>query len=533
MRIGFLQAGLPRASLFATTIGMAFMFFSGGAKASFLDDGAELTKAISLLRPVLGTSARILKIEIDAKTVVVEAQDPRNRAHVDRWRCGDGLLGLLPMRVSGPEPVDLALLDPDLEANLFDLDAIDFSAAMELEKNAIAKARLEGAAHVTHMEIARHVTILPNPKARDVIWTLSVASDRDHAEIFADAKGSIIGSDLSGTQRAKSLDLLKEPELVRDAAAAFREALGSGPVLTAIGIEVKAVSFATNIRDKAFGNILGGLPANASFTWSLDGLARRIGSVDISAQMGTAAPAAFAIDDVDWTVLTRLEANALAKLALPKARIMRLRVEKSSEGPGGPVLAWTIEIASDDNELTSVIADLKGAVVRVVLPARLRPKTVWLEPAALAGALSRIARVFGERTSIASLTADERGCRVTIDDPANGGKPATFEFASDSVTRAAISFSLDAMGPRFAVADLAPLTQEKLAALETAALTKLGESRHVYLESVRIGSHPFVPQAGAKAVEIRVRDVAQDSVRANYAWMVFDFDGRVLDSVTY
>jgi hypothetical protein len=30
--------------------------------------------------------------------------------------------------VFGPEPVELQLLDPDLEANLFDLDAVAFSA---------------------------------------------------------------------------------------------------------------------------------------------------------------------------------------------------------------------------------------------------------------------------------------------------------------------------------------------------------------------------------------------------------------------
>jgi hypothetical protein len=101
------------------------------------------------------------------------------------------------------------------------------------------------------------------------------------------------------------------------------------------------------------------------------------------------------------------------------------------------------------------------------------------------------------------------------------------------VTRAAISFSLDAMGPRFAVSDIAFLTQEKLASLEAQALRKLGERRQVYLESIRIGAHPFVPQAGAQAIEIRVRDTAVDSASANYAWIVFDFEGRALDSSTF
>jgi hypothetical protein len=72
------------------------------------------------------------------------------------------------------------------------------------------------------------------------------------------------------------------------------------------------------------------------------------------------------------------------------------------------------------------------------------------------------------------------------------------------------------LGPRFAVADLAGLNEQRLAALEADALKKLGGARQAYLKSVTIGAHPFVRQAGAHAIEVRVRDVPEDSVRANY-----------------
>jgi hypothetical protein len=42
-----------------------------------------------------------------------------------------------------------------------------------------------------------------------------------------------------------------------------------------------------------------------------------------------------------------------------------------------------------------------------------------------------------------------------------------------------------------------------------------------------------VRQAGAHAIEVRVRDIPEDSVRANYAWIVYDFSGRLLDSSTF
>jgi hypothetical protein len=128
---------------------------------------------------------------------------------------------------------------------------------------------------------------------------------------------------------------------------------------------------------------------------------------------------------------------------------------------------------------------------------------------------------------------DDRRGRITVNDPSNGGRASTFEFSADSVTRAGISFALESMGPRFSVADISALNEQKVAALEAEALKRLAAGRTAYLESVSIGAHPFVHQAGAHAIEVRVRDLAKDSAQAQYAWIVFDFNGRVLDFVTF
>jgi hypothetical protein len=514
-------------------VGVTFMVACGSAVASFVDNETELGQAIPALRFAIGNHPRVLKIEVDPNVVTIEAQDPHNLKHVNRWRCVNRVLGFIPVRwVTGPEAVDLQLLDPDLEANLFDLDAVAFSATSKLERAAIERAHMEDAAVITHMEIARQTFILPRPTSGDIRWTLDITSGREHAEVFANAQGVIIGADLSGTQRAKSLNLFMEPELMVDAAAAFRAALGTEPILTAVGIDAKMVSFSTNIRDTTFGKLISGLPATSSFTWSLDGLIQRLGKIDINAQMGTLGPAPFSVDDVDWTILNKLEADSLAKVAIPQAHITRLGVEKSSAGPGGPVLTWTVEVTDPGGEVTSVVADTKGAIARVVLPESRRPKIVWLDPAALAGAISRIGAIFGPNARIASIVADDRGGRITVDDPANGGQPSTFDLSADGVTHAGITFSLASAGPRFGVADLASLTEQKIAKLEAEALKKLGEGKTVYLESVSIGPHPLVRRAGARAIEVRVRDVPEDSVRAAYGWIVYDFDGRVLDFVT-
>jgi hypothetical protein len=265
----------------------------------------------------------------------------------------------------------------------------------------------------------------------------------------------------------------------------------------------------------------------------LNGLQQRLGTIDVSAQMGTPAPTSFSVNDVDWSVVGRLETDAMAKLAIPRASVKHIELSPSTDQPGQPVLNWSIEIAEPSGDVTTVVADKSGAIARVELPESRRPKIDWLDPAALAGAISRVGAIFGQNAKIASIVADDRRGRITIDDPAHGGQAATFDFTSDGVSRAGISFSLDSMGPRFGVADLAALNQQKLTALQADAFKRLSGNRTAYLESVTIGAHPFVRQAGAHAIEVRLRDVAEDSAKAEYAWIVYDFSGRVLDFVTF
>jgi hypothetical protein len=512
--------------------GLTLLFAGGSAEASFLDDNADFGGAIAAFRTAIGDHPRVLKIEVEADGVAVEAQDPRNRNHVDRWRYGTvSYLGFFPVkRLSGPQAVAPQLINPDLEANLFDLDAVDFSVAPKLIRDAVTRARLQDAATVTRMAIERRTFILPKPSSGDVRWTVRVDSGREHAEVYADARGAIVGADLSATQRAKTLNLLDEPGLAADAAATFRASVDAGKVLTAVSIDAKTVSFSTNMRDQSMARLGVGMPATASYTWDLNGLQQRLGAIDVNAQMGRSGPAPFGVDDVSWTILAQLEQNALARAALPRARVTRLRVEMSSEQPGGPALTWTVELTEPGGEVTSVVSDPKGAIQRVVLAPSRRPKPKWLDAATIAGAIARIAPTFGRDTKIASIALDDRGGRITLDDPSQGGRAATFDVSPDTFTRAAISFSFDAMGPRFAVGEIASLDAQKVAALQAEAMKRLGAQRTAWLDSVRIGAHPIVGRAGAHAIEVRLRDQAEDSAQAHYAWIVFDFDGRVLDS---
>src|SRR6202167_5589852 len=190
-------------------VGLTFMVVCGTAEAGLLDDDNALDQTIQALRSSIGAHPRILRVEVTPNFVTIEAQDPNNHNHVNRWQCADRVLGFIPMHwVTGPQPVDLgSLLNPDVEANLFDLDAVAFSATKKLTKAAIERAHLQDPGVITRMEIERQTYILPKPSSGDVRWTLHIASGRETADVVANAGGDIIGADLSNTQRAKTLNL--------------------------------------------------------------------------------------------------------------------------------------------------------------------------------------------------------------------------------------------------------------------------------------------------------------------------------------
>ncbi len=518
----------------AAAAGVALLAVCGSAAANFLDDNGQFAFAVGVLRSAVGPHARVLTITADPDGVAIDAQDPRNHDHIDRWRYGqDTVLHAIPVkRLSGPQPADPTLINPDLEANMFDLNAIDFAAAPMLLAAAVARAQLQDAAAITRIEIARRIFLLPNPGSGDVRWTVAVSSGRERAEIYADARGNIIGADVSGTLRAENLDLFKTPDLVAQGAAAFRDIIAAAPVLTRVGIEKKTMSFGTTMRDQTLGKMMVGMAATSVFTWDLNGLQQRLGAIDVGVAMGTTSPTPFSVGDVKWAIAGKLEQDALAKVAIPRAAVTRIEVKKLTDRPGSAVLGWTVEITDPDDEVTAVIADMNGVIQRVILPASRRPKVDWLQASAIADAIARAVSIFGPDADIASIVFNYRDGRITIDEPANNGRPATFDFAGGGVNRSSISFSLEASGPHFRGAELAPLTEQKFAALQADAPKRLSGGRTAYLESVTLGVHPLAQRAGARAIEVRIRDIPQDSIQAHYGWIVYDFSGRVLDLST-
>ena len=306
-----------RIRILCALAAMALLAACGDSHTNFLTNEADLQTAISQLRSAIGARPRVLKIGVEVDVVAIEAQDPKNPNHVDRWRYVNFVFGpVSTQRLMGPDPVELNLLNPDLEANLFDLSVVDFSATSKLESAALKRAHLQDAAVISRMEIARQTFILPEPSSGDVRWSLHIESGRESADIHANASGAITRAELGGTMHAQTLNLINEPALVAAAAADFRAKVGAQPVVTKVSIDPKTVAFKTVIRDTTFGKAESGPPSYSSFTWDLNGLIQHLGVVDIRSATKLPPLPLFGVDEVNWTLVGKLEADALARVAI-------------------------------------------------------------------------------------------------------------------------------------------------------------------------------------------------------------------------
>lgn len=295
-----------------------------GDPVSFFAEDRAVEQAVALLKErVGGGKVRALGITVDPYQVALKAQDPKDKRQVNEWRVARvSLAGVNWERQIGPDLVKLDLVNPNLEDNLFDLDFVDIPATDRLIRAALERAKVEGAARVSRMEIVRQAYIIPAPASGPVRWSVSVTSDRESAQVFADSKGAIIRADLTNTNRAKTLDLLQELDQAAEAGRAFRTALGEGPVLLKVNVSSKSVGFETNRVDRSYPLALsGGLFAREVYAWNLNGLSRAIGSVNADVAMGQAPLAAFGAEEIDWSVLLPLVAAAKEQLGMPKGRV--------------------------------------------------------------------------------------------------------------------------------------------------------------------------------------------------------------------
>lgn len=512
------------------------MAAAAAGAAGFFDEDQAIPQAVAQIKEKIGGGhLRALRVSITADEVAVEVQNPQDRRHIDEWRFGrakaEGRLGLIlrlmPWQgVTGPRPVQPQLVNKDLEANLFDLDGIDFGAAGKLAKAAIARAALDDPAQVTGMEIARQVLIL-RARSGDVRWTVEVSSGREAAQIHADGHGGIVGADLGGTNRQKNLDLFRRLELLADFARDFRDALGTGKVLTGISISRDSVYFTTNLADTA-----ASLGTNIAGLWNLSGLQKNVVGTP---KLPFRCEDAFGISEVDWGILPKLPETARQALGMPRGRTAGIGLSKPMQGVGPSVVLWNIELADENGEKGSVLADAAGAVRLVRLPASRRRPSDWFYPPTIAEVLSRIDREFGAGWKFWHVMFYPGNVAIKAQDPREPAKLMDFLLTDDGVSR---SFGCGPGPPvspmpgehPFTIAELVQLGPGRLADLEKQTLARL-DLPGIEISRVTIAHNFFDPSPkGNVTLEIRAEVPPFNAPSPPGGRVVYELDGTVIKS---
>lgn len=499
------------------------------AEPASLLEGKGAADAVAKLTEKMKAPVRVLLIEITPASLTLQVQDPAAPTHINEYKYArrPGVLASLgDAAVSGPEPVQLSLINPRLEENLFTLTEVNLAAVPETIREALKRVKVEGGS-VQEVTIRRQQLL---NQSGPVEWSIYVRSPRESATAYADATGKINRLDLSGTTRAEMLDLTQGGEMLTDAIAQIREKFGATPVFTKFSISTKSLSF--RIRDPKN-------PADSTgYYWDINGIEKSTDLMppEVRRRMGEGVrdELLFSIDDVDWSRLPALRKGALEKAAVPGGHISSIDVDRPpTEGDAKPV-RWKFDVrAGLLGEGTVVEFDAKsGAFTRMNLPKSRQAAVNYVEPETARRAIAAIGRELNRAVGFVEIMLSKEKASAT--GPLSE-KPEVIRQFFYTENDGLQPFGLgDPRNPfhqgfnktwLFTVAELEPVLP-KLAELQRKTLERL-KVKEGMVQRVTFFRHSvFYPQNRKVLVEIRVENSKGEDGR-----VVYDLQGAEIDVV--
>lgn len=128
---------------------------------------ADATRAKARYEKVLGKPIMAKQLVLMQYYATLEAQDPKNREHVDSYK-------LWANKVERPQPVRLGSDKQQLNQLLFSLDSVDFSLVSKLIKRSLAELKLEDS-KVSNVILERDSAAPHEP-----IWRVYVMGSREN-----------------------------------------------------------------------------------------------------------------------------------------------------------------------------------------------------------------------------------------------------------------------------------------------------------------------------------------------------------------
>ncbi|SPJ13966.1 hypothetical protein SBDP2_1230008 [Syntrophobacter sp. SbD2] len=458
-------------------------------------------------------------------------QDPAQPSHIDEYSLEHEYIEHVykyeghyhRVNLTGPKPVQLTLINENLEENLFDLSDVNIAGAAETSKSALDRTALEGGA-VASIHIQRHLFLIPSAHCGDVEWEIHVKSDREYANAYADAKGRINRLNLDGTNRAKNLNLFADVKEVQNIIGMMREVFGSTPGILKLHLNRNFLGF--DARDPQKPKRL------MSFTANLNGVLMGLDAFN----GGPGAPQLpydrfFAVDDVDWSCIPEILKQAQLKLEIPKGRLYMVTLEKPVFGGSAQPLRWTVEIRDDEGENGEVEFDPRGAVMQVKLPKSRQVHLSMFEPDGAAKAILGIKKTFGPHAKLIELSFEKHRAMLTAANPKQPGHLRDFMYDEDHFAdlpamdmtpfyrglRAESFFDLD---------DIEAALPPMLAQLEKTTLERL-KIADGKIERITIAKHQKMQPVNPNVtIEIRAKNADKNG------WVTFDMQGKVVSAMT-
>ena len=506
---------------FATAFLVSSVAFA--ANDSFFDEG-RAQAGLEKIFEKAGHPTKVLGVDIRSNQLIVELQTPDNPQHIDAWTdwINNGTVGhvLWPESVAGPRPVELNLINRDLNANLFELKPADLALVGKLGAAAIKRAALEDMAHVDRMELRRKLTLIPEPRSGAPEWSVEITSGRERATIYAGLDGAISHANLDGTRRAQRLNYLAGGKELDNVVESIADTLGKAPIIKRLLVYDRTLSFQALNPDH--------LDRDSSFNAGLNGVYRDLD--DAIANSGIrpdTPPARFGVGDIDWQKLPKLLEATRQRLELPGGPVTFVEISRPNRAIGEPTIVWEINVrsATDSNVGGSVDFDAAGNVLRTRYPPGKGPKLDLLQAASYAPAFDAISSGVGAHAAIVELMFQPDTVMLTTKDPQKPGELVVFEYSGESVARS-IMPPLDwpTFGPDwfFDLSQVQPVAAH-WGGLQQDALTRLGltdgKIERVTISKLRL----FMPRNDRVLIEIRAEAGKREGR------VVYDLNGKVVD----
>lgn len=482
-------------------------------------------KGLDALVARMGESRPVARLNFSPDEIVAITQADAGGGFV-QWTVGRLDLGLLNFHfVTGPSQAYDSNVVDDPSGAYFRLSDVDLRKFDSIVAASIAVAKLEDIPTVASVEIARTISILPEPAYGDIRWTVALKTAEESATVYLTRDGEVLGADLSDTKRAEGLDLYASDDWpMAEAQAALAGVLGSSPVH-----EVRLY------QDYIF--VTADHPSDSDlqrdYAWRLGGVTRGLVDTPNMIKLGMGGIVSFPFDEVDLTKLPKIKAAAREAFGAPDAVITGMSAEKSTDVAIGELkVLWEVEFREANGEAGSVLLDSAGNVVKVNLPeSRLPEAGPWLAPATITDTLRRISETFGPDAKLSEISINDTQASIDIEDPQAPGEVAHFLMDAREVSRFGMGSFFASLDPGnvFTPADLSGLTTAQLEdmvrrteerlKMKDGAVFRYTFSRHALIMD---------PSDNRLMVEIRY---GQQQGSGDAGWMTFLLDGTQTDEL--